>query len=243
MLDPEDFDKERPLVLARAGQVNGHQLEQGEALSVVDDESEQRGELTAEQAARLWSGGRVVYADRALPTPVESPEAYAERTTEVDDLGKGKFLIRAPWLSEAVTVSADSVAERRAEIVSGGVERHRLLIDRVGPEAAAAVVTGADGFSLDDKGNGNFEIAGPGLDEPLKVRGRANAEEKLDELRTAAAVSAAETAGPTATGGSAEVPVTAGDQGGSPITDAATGAGGLTDAAGTGAGDAAAPAD
>lgn len=185
MRDPKDFDPNRPLIMARDDRVGGHALRARDLITVVD-EPELPGQLTADQARHLWVNGLLVYEDRATATPVESPEAYAARVTEVDELGHGKFMIRAPWLGEGEQVPADRLADRRKQIVEEGAALHRERIEDVGIEAAAAIAAGTDGFTLNDNGNGNFEITGPGLEEPVKVRGRANAEDKLAELRTAA---------------------------------------------------------
>lgn len=228
MFDPEDFEETRPLVMARALQVNGHQLRQGSPIHVMPDETGEPGEITADQAARLWAGGTLIYADRALATPVETPERYAARVTEVDELEGGKFLIRAPWLGEGEEVSADKLDARRQEVIDLGVQAHRELIESFGPTAAVAVIAGTDGFLATDKGNGNYEITGPGLSEPLKVRGKANAEDKIAELRTEAALKTQAETDAGGNPGTAEVIVPAGEQGGLPVTDAATGAGGGT---------------
>lgn len=203
----QSLDTSRPLIMARAMRVNGHELQRGELVSIVDDESDERAQLTADQAQHLVTNGALVHAERAVATPVESPEDYANRVVEVEDLGKGKCLIRAPWMAEGEIVEEDKVGERMQEIIDEGVANHRKLIEKVGAAAAVAVVTGTDGFAVEDKGNGNFEITGPGLDEPLKVRGRQNADEKLTELRTKAAAdkATATDATPTVCAGTAEV--------------------------------------
>jgi hypothetical protein len=228
MPDRKDFDATRPLLLANADTVNGHELEQGTTLLVVSEESDRPGELTEDQAALLWTRGDAIYRDRALPTPVESPEAYAARVTLAEEMSDGKVLITAPWMGEGETVAADKADERMAEIIQLGADAHRQLIDEVGPQGAVAALTHTDGFALiEDGSNGYYRITGPGLDpEGESVRGKAKAEARVAELRLAAATDtqvAADTV--TTNPGSSEVVVPAGAQSGSPVVDAATGMG------------------
>lgn len=218
----DELDISRPIIMARAVPVNGHDLLKGEAIRIVPDPSDERAQLTAKQAEHLFAGGYLIYADRAVATPVETPEQYAERATEVDQLDEDTFLIRAPWLGEGEEVSAEKLLERKQEVIDEGAQAHRDLINDLGPDAAAAVVTGADGFSLEPQPGGYFVINGPGLDEPLRVRGRQAAEDKLAELRVAAAAEQPDTSGDQITdAGTAEVSETAGEQGGQAVTDAA----------------------
>jgi hypothetical protein len=223
MPDLSTFDPKRRLVLTSDQLVNGHELSQGRQIAIVDDESDQPGELTEDQAGLLYQQGTLIHSDRAVATPVETPEQYAGRATEVEELDNGNFLIRAPWLGEGEIVPASKLDARRQEIVDQGAEAHRQLIEDFGPSAAVAITTGTDGFGADDKGNGNFEITGPGIAEPIKIRGKANAEAKISELRAAAAelTLTDQAAGTGTVPGSAEVEATAGEQGGQPITDPA----------------------
>lgn len=176
--NPDNFDRRRPLIADRAGQLNGHPLAAGATVTVVDEESDEPRKITAELAARLWAGGTLSYADERYATPVESKEAYARRVTELEDLGGGWYLLRAPHLAEAEKIKGLEDAEkRRAEVISEGIE--------LAPEVRQI---GASPFTFTEEGsNGWYEVHGPGLDEPLRVRGKAAAEAKVAELTTAAA--------------------------------------------------------
>jgi hypothetical protein len=189
MTDLKNFDPKRRMVLAKAQQVNGFRLSQGCQITIVDEPTGGAGEITEGEAKLLFAQGTIINQDNAVATPVETPEQYATRATEVEPLGDGKHLIRAPWLPEGEIVPESKLAARVLEVIQQGADGHRERIAELGPDAAAAITSGTDGFVIADKGNGNFEISGPGLDETLKVRGRENAEAKLDELRTAHAQS------------------------------------------------------
>jgi len=205
------FDPTKPLVMARFNTVGGFALAAGDPITIVE-EPKNRGEVTAETAERLF-GSTFVYADQARPTPVESPQDAARRLIEVDDLGGGWFLIRAPWLGEGEKHQGREATDARvAELIEAGQPA-----DFDPATVAAANTTGGDStggqgsaddtstqtFTLEETGsNGFYTISGPGLDEPIKVRGRANAEAKLAELQGAQGSSGAAGGGDaTETGG------------------------------------------
>ena len=183
MTTTDTFDKSKPLVMARFGTLRGHALNAGAPLTIVDD-PEGPGEVTEDEAELLWGGNRITYADEARPTPVESPEDAAERLTVMEPLEPGLFLIRAPWLGEGERVQGREAADkRRAEVVQAGIDLHRKTADVAGSGAAAAALGNVDGFAMTEAGsNGYYDITGPGI-EPERVRGKANAEQRLAELR------------------------------------------------------------
>lgn len=120
-LDPRDFDPAKPLVMGRFNTVGGHALAAGDPLTIADEPKE-RGEITVETATRLWTGGTIVYADKARPTPVESAQDAARRLLATEDLGGGHHLIRLPWLpggSEKVQ-GRDKLEARVAELIEAG---------------------------------------------------------------------------------------------------------------------------
>lgn len=223
LLDPATFDRAKPLVLARGETINGHDLVAGTTVELVDEETDARAQLTEQQAVRLWAGGTLIYADRALPTPVESPRQMAERVTVLEPMGNGQFLLRAPWLGEGEIIKgAEKAGNRRREVVEEGVAKYQSLAESAGLDAAVAEVGGVpDGFEIAEVGsNGYYEINGPGLDEPEKVRGRANAEARMAELRAAAAAEQGQSGAATPPAiPTAEVPEPAGNQGGLALTD------------------------
>lgn len=142
--DPNAFDASKPIVMARFNTVGGHALATGEPLKIVDDPKE-RGEVSLETATRLWAGGTFVYAGEARPTPVESPQDAARRLVEMDELGGGWFLIRAPWLGEGEKVQGREDAEkRRGEIIAAGQPAE---IDATATAAMAAANATAGGGS------------------------------------------------------------------------------------------------
>ena len=184
MLDPRTFDRTRPLAMGKFATIHGHDLNVGAPVKIVDGEPENPGDLTLDEATHLWAGGRIVYSEMARPTAVETPEQAAERLTDMEPLGDGKFLIRAPWLTESLTITGEEAAQtRRGEVVEEGVALYRNTAEVAGEDAAAGAI-GGDGWSMTEAGsNGYYEITGPGLDQPEKVRGKANAEQRLAELR------------------------------------------------------------
>jgi hypothetical protein len=188
-LDPAAFDPTRPLAIARHGTLNGHVLHAAAPVKVVDEPAAP-GDLLHDDAARLWAAGRIVYAEDARPTPVEKPEQAARRLTVVEPLGDDKHLIRAPWLREGeIVTGTEATALRRDAVIAQGIELFGTTAEISG-ETAAANALGGDGFVITEAGsNGYYDITGPGLTEPERVRGRANAEARLAELRGAASKS------------------------------------------------------
>jgi hypothetical protein len=182
-LDPAAFDPTKNYAAAAFMTLGGHQLGLGAPITITDEPSAP-GEVTAANAAILFSGRKIVAADQVRPTPVESPLDAARRLTEVEPLDDDKFLIRAPWLAEALTVEgADQAALTLADVRAEGIKFHE------GQQALAAETGSAEvpvplGFELIEAGsNGWYEITGPGLSEPERIRGRDNAEQRLVQLR------------------------------------------------------------
>jgi hypothetical protein len=169
----DSFDRTRPLVATRGGQLNGHNLGRLETVTVVDEPSDKRGEITEDVAARLHSRGHLAYADEIVATPVEDARTGVTKLVEVDDLGGGWFLLRAPWRAEGSKVQGAEAAEKeRLALVEEGL----VAIDTRRPPTEP-------GFTISESGsNGWFEVNGPGLAEPIKVRGEAAALAKRDEL-------------------------------------------------------------
>lgn len=194
MPSSQTFDAAQPMIMSRGHTVAGHPLVRSTRITIVDDESDKPGHLTAAQAEHLFRSGVLVYAANALPTPVETPRQAATRLATIEELGRGRFLIRAPWLDEGEKISgAEAAVKRHAEVIEDGVVQYRELLQKGGVVAAAAVLSEQDdGFALVEAGsNGYYEITGPGLDEPEKVRGKQKAEDRLAELRAAEAEKAA----------------------------------------------------
>ena len=128
--EPSAFDASKPLVMARFGTLNGHDLTLGSPITVTEEDSEAAGNASPDLARTLWASGTFDYAENARPTPVESPEDAAERATEVDDLDNGWFLLRAPWLGEGERVHGkDALAKRRAEVVAAGVKVYEEIAE------------------------------------------------------------------------------------------------------------------
>lgn len=188
-----DFDASQPIVMARFGQLAGHNLNAGAPLAIVAEPSKP-GEVDLDTAGQLWASGRAVYADMARPTPVETPLDAAKREADFEDLGGGWFLLRAPWLPDgAEKVQGEQAArDRLAVVIEAGVAYYTTLAEGTvvlpgEPDAetdAVADQSGAAEFAMTEAGsNGYYDITGPGLAEPLRIRGKANAEAKLAELR------------------------------------------------------------
>lgn len=183
------FDPAKPLVMGRFNTVGGFALASGDPITIVPEgqEPKERGEVTLDTAARLFGSGTFVYAEDARPTPVETPQQAAERLVEVDELDGGWYLIRAPWLGEGEKVQGREAADaRRAELVAAG-QPTTDSSDTGGTTGDQ----GGDGkppaFAMTEGENGWHEITGPGLEEPLKIRGKEAAEAKLAELNGGAA--------------------------------------------------------
>jgi hypothetical protein len=186
-LDPKNFDPTQPIVMARNNTVGGHALRAGEALTIVDaDEPEGRGEVTLDQATTLWARGTFVYLTDVRPTPVESPQDAARRLIEVDELGGGWYLIRAPWLPEGEKVQgAEATETRKAELIAAGqptdVVAQAVVVDQPAPPSNSGPL-----YTMTEAGsNGYYQISGPGLAEPEKVRGEDKAAARLAELEAA----------------------------------------------------------
>jgi hypothetical protein len=217
----QKLDPTRPLVMTTGANVNGHDLMQRTAIEIVEEESDKPRELTVVQAEQLLNRGVLIYADRAVATPVETPRQTAERLADREELENGRVLIRAPWLTESEQVAKGAADKRYAEVVEAGEQLYRETLAGGGPvEAAVLAVTATDGISVEETGsNGYYTVTAPGR-EPEKIRGRQNAEDRAAELRSEIA---AETSPPVDSGsgqqGSETVGQTAGEQGGSPITD------------------------
>lgn len=188
-----DFDASKPIVMARFGRLNDHDLNAGAPLMIVAEPAK-AGEVDADTAAQLWASGRAVYAELARPTPVEAPIDAAKREANIETLDGGWFLLRAPWLPEgSEKVQGEQAArDRLAVVIEAGKVYYETLAEGTvvlqgqpsDDTDAAGEQSGAAGFTMTEAGgNGYYEITGPGLDEPLKVRGKAAAEAKLAELR------------------------------------------------------------
>lgn len=182
-LDPKDLDPSQPLVMAFRRTLGGNLMATHESVAIVEEPAE-RGEVDEETARRLWARGVLIYQSSILPTPVETPQEAAARLVVIDDLGDpagGEFMVLAPWLGEGETYPDRAAAEeRRAELVAAGQ-----------PADAAVPVDAANEmpmqptpprFTYEDGSNGYYSISGPGLDEPLKVRGRAALDAALAKL-------------------------------------------------------------
>jgi hypothetical protein len=173
-LDPRLFDPAKPLRMGRFNTVNGHPLTPGANITIVEGEPKAAGEVTLDQATRLWSGRTFVYAEDARPTPVESPQDAAKRLIELEPLDGGKFLLRAPWLAEAETYDTEAAAnERRDALIEAG--------QPVGsPPAAADAPGGQQGEGDQDDGT---------TDDRIKALVDANTEvqlrDKIDALNEA----------------------------------------------------------
>lgn len=216
--NPQDFDPTRQLAMTRGARLNGHDLGQFAPVRVVEEPTDARGEITDEVARRLWAAGQLDYADELVATPVEDPQTGVAALVEVDQLGGGWFQIRAPWLTEAIKVQgAEAAEEERQATIKQGLGQIDL---RRPPQDEL--------FTIAEVGsNGWFEVSGPGLTEPLKIRGEQAAMSKRDELARQAATP------PPGPGGTLQPPPQP-DAGADRTTDDETaGAGGT----GAGAGD------
>lgn len=199
MPDPRSFDPNRPLVMAGFNTINGFAMTAGERITIADEPTE-RGEVTLDTAARLWSGGKFVYQEEARPTPVESPQDAARRLVTVEDLGGGWYLVLAPWLEQGEKIQGEEAAnKRRDELIEGGQPIDTSDTATIRTPATPAETDPLTRFSFSEQGsNGWYEVTGPGLDEPLKIRGEDAALAKVRELEEAAARSAPDA---TETGG------------------------------------------
>src|SRR4051812_20767797 len=190
-----DLNREAQYVIVTGGLYGGHTLVASHAVSIVDEPA-RPGEFTEEQAQHLLDAGKIQLASDLRPTPVERPEDAVVRLSDLEPMGDDKFLLRAPWLPEAETITGEEAARARlAEVQALGLEVYRsaeaAAAKTESPANAAAVaaatITGNDGFAIEETGsNGYYTVSGPNR-EPEKVRGKAAAEARLAELRAEAA--------------------------------------------------------
>lgn len=172
----QDFDPTRQLAMTRGALLNGHSLARLAPVTIVSDPTG-RGEVTEEVARRLWAAGTFDYVEDLVATPVEDPETGVSNLIEHDELGGGWHQLRAPWLTEPVKFQgSENLADERAKLVKQGLGQIDL---RRPPETLL--------YRIEEAGsNGWFLVHGPGLDQPLKVRGEQAAMAKRDELERAA---------------------------------------------------------
>lgn len=176
-------------VIATAGLYAGHRLVASHPVKIVEEPSAP-GEFTEAQGQQLLDAGKVVPKSAMRPTPVETPEASVRRLAVLEPMGDDRFLLRAPWLDEAETITGEEPARTRlVEVYDLGLEAYRKA-EEIAPLAGPATIAGDDGFAMDETGsNGYYTVTAPGKD-PEKVRGKANAETRLAELRAEAAEAA-----------------------------------------------------
>lgn len=189
------LDPAAAYVIVTGGQFAGHALAATAPAKFVDEPSKP-GEFTIEQGQQLLEAGKIQLAGDLRPTPVEKPEDAVVRLSDIEAVDGGKFLIRAPWMNEAETIKGENEARARLlEVQEAGLEVYRsteaVAAKSLSPAnaaaAGAAAITGEDGFSIVENGsNGYFDVIAPGK-EPERVRGRANADKRLAELRAEAA--------------------------------------------------------
>lgn len=189
------FDPAKNYVIAAAGLYAGHTLTASHDVTILDEPT-RPGEFTPAIAEQLYDAGKLMLADDVRPTPVERPEDAVVRLADLEHIEDEKFLIRAPWLDEAETVTgADEAKARLLEVHDLGLEAYRAAETAAGRTlspanagaVAAATIAGDDGFSIIENGsNGYYDIVAPGK-EPERVRGKTAAEKRLAELRVEAA--------------------------------------------------------
>lgn len=171
--NPQDFDPTRQLAMTRGARLNGHDLGRLAPVRVVEEPTDRPGEIDEPLGRRLWASGALDYADEIVATEVEDPRTGVAALVEIDEVGGGWFYVRAPWLTEAVKVQGREAADKeRADLIEQGLGKIDL---RRPPETEL--------YTIAEVGsNGWFEVTGPGLAEPIKVRGEAAAMAKRDEL-------------------------------------------------------------
>lgn len=168
--DPSKFDPSKSLVMGRFNTVGGHALAAGSALTIVEEPKE-RGEVTLETATRLWASGTFVYADKAHPTPVESPQDAARRLVAMEETGNGWYLIRAPWLGEGEKVQGREAAEaRKAELIEAGQP------DDYDPNAAATDAGDEGDDATDETDSPETDIA---IEERIRALSGRRSEAQL----------------------------------------------------------------
>jgi allophanate hydrolase subunit 2 len=121
-MSTDTFDPTKPLVMAKFGTLNGHDLHGGARVTIVEEESAEPGEITEEVAERLWNARRLSYREDARPTPVETVAEAAERLTEVDELKGSWFMVRAPWIRATKVQGREAAEQLRAEVVQHGID-------------------------------------------------------------------------------------------------------------------------
>jgi hypothetical protein len=121
-MSTDTFDPTQPLVMAKFGTLNGYDLHAGDRIVIVDEESDQRGEILEAVAERLWRSKRVIYRNQARPTPVESVADAAERLTELEPLRGNWFMVRAPWIRPTKVQGREAADALRAEVVQHGID-------------------------------------------------------------------------------------------------------------------------
>jgi hypothetical protein len=189
------FDPSISYVTAAGGRYADHDLAAGYPVKVTDEPT-RPAEFTPAQMEQLVAGGKLVPVGTVRPTPVERPEDAVERLADLEPMEDDKFLIRAPWLDEAETVTgAEKAQARLVEVKEQGLEHYRkaegiaakTLAPNVAADVAGATLTGGDGFMITDDGsNGYYTITKPdGSTE--RVRGKDKAETRMAEMRAEAA--------------------------------------------------------
>lgn len=113
-LDPRTFDKSRPIAAAQPMLLCGTKFKTGDAITIAAEPS-QKGEVDPDNVLRFWSSGKIVYADKVNPTPILAIEDDLRRTAEIEDHDAGWYLIRAPWLPEAVRVRGEAKVQPKLE--------------------------------------------------------------------------------------------------------------------------------
>jgi hypothetical protein len=115
------FDPTRTLVMTAFGSLREHNVHGGAPITIVPSVTDDApaGHVSAEEAEALWSTGKIIYSEDARPTPVETPEQEANRLTDIEQLDGGWWMIRAPWLEEAIKVQGETAAfARRDEVIA-----------------------------------------------------------------------------------------------------------------------------
>ncbi|MFL6864116.1 MAG: hypothetical protein ACJ8DZ_14065 [Allosphingosinicella sp.] len=148
--------------MGRFNTVAGHAMAAGDPIAIVGEPKE-RGEVTEDQARRLWSGGTFVYAHEARPTPVESPEEAARRLTTMEDLGGGWYLINSPRLPEGEKVQGeDAATARRDALIAEGI-----------PDGQTGT---ADARPVEEKSG---TLTGPSVEERVEALVSGNTDKQL----------------------------------------------------------------
>lgn len=201
-------------VTTTGGRYAGHDLVANHPITIVEEPSGP-GQLTTEQGQQLLDARKIQLAADVRPTPVEKPEDAVRRLAVLERIEGDEFLLRAPWLPKAETISGEDKAhERLAEVRDLGIETYRSIeadaakstSPIVASDVAGAAITGGDGFSVEETGsNGYYTVVAPGR-EPEKVRGKANADKRLADLRIEIAAEQEQAAALAGDGTSGEVP-------------------------------------